>query len=105
MSGGSEAADLLLARTFRTIQETAGIHFTPAPPPGQCDPYADKELPAAPPELVNELARRYVLLFELITGTKFKFDYSSLLSDAVGVETPDEKIIKDVKKAVAAGFV
>ncbi|KAJ1459626.1 hypothetical protein M885DRAFT_459456 [Pelagophyceae sp. CCMP2097] len=39
----------------------------------RCDPYADAELPAAPDDLVCELARRYVLLFELITGQRFDF--------------------------------
>ncbi|KAK9826811.1 hypothetical protein WJX81_003176, partial [Elliptochloris bilobata] len=37
-----------------------------------CDPYADAELPAAPEELVVELARRYVLLYETITGQRFE---------------------------------
>ena len=36
-----------------------------------CDPYADKELPAAPRELVAELAARYVYLYERITGEEF----------------------------------
>lgn len=38
-----------------------------------CDPYNDKELPEAPKELVSELSRRYILLYELITGSKFQF--------------------------------
>lgn len=33
-----------------------------------CDPYHDEVLPAAPPELVNELSRRYLLIFEQLTG-------------------------------------
>jgi phosphoribosylaminoimidazole-succinocarboxamide synthase len=37
----------------------------------RCDPYADKVLPSAPPELVSELSRRYVLLYETITGQRF----------------------------------
>lgn len=36
-----------------------------------CDPYGDAELPAAPKELVAELARRYILLYETITGEAF----------------------------------
>jgi len=36
-----------------------------------CDPYADAELPAAPKELVTELSRRYILLYEMITGESF----------------------------------
>ncbi|OQR81595.1 phosphoribosylaminoimidazole-succinocarboxamide synthase [Thraustotheca clavata] len=54
-----------------------------------CDPYNDDVLPAAPTELVNELARRYILLYELITGEKFAFANGSVpaakaLQDAVG---------------------
>ena len=37
-----------------------------------CDPYKDKVLPEAPEELVIELSRRYIKLFEMITGRKFK---------------------------------
>ena len=37
-----------------------------------CDPYADTELPAAPRSLVAELSKRYIYLFERITGTAFK---------------------------------
>ena len=36
-----------------------------------CDPYKDQVLPAAPAQLVAELSRRYVLLYEMITGQKF----------------------------------
>lgn len=38
-----------------------------------CDPYKDKVLPQAPEELVTELARRYILLHDTITGEKFQF--------------------------------
>eukprot|EP00298_Acanthocystis_sp_HF-20_P006572 c16391_g1_i1.p1 GENE.c16391_g1_i1~~c16391_g1_i1.p1 ORF type:complete len:219 (-),score=85.52 c16391_g1_i1:18-674(-) len=37
------------------------------------DPYKDEVLPKAPGELVAELSRRYVMLFEMITGEKFVF--------------------------------
>lgn len=37
-----------------------------------CNPYEDKDLPAAPAELVSELAWRYIFLFETITGAKFE---------------------------------
>lgn len=36
-----------------------------------CDPYNDIELPIAPRELVEELSRRYILLYERITGENF----------------------------------
>ncbi|KAI5064054.1 hypothetical protein GOP47_0020724 [Adiantum capillus-veneris] len=38
-----------------------------------CDPYNDKVLPSAPSELVSELARRYILLHDTITGEKLQF--------------------------------
>jgi len=38
----------------------------------RCDPYNDKTLPEAPRELRAELSRRYVMLFEKITGENFK---------------------------------
>jgi phosphoribosylaminoimidazole-succinocarboxamide synthase len=37
-----------------------------------CDPYADKTLPDAPAELVEELSRRYIRMYEQITGMKFE---------------------------------
>ncbi|MFT6399429.1 MAG: phosphoribosylaminoimidazole-succinocarboxamide synthase [Bradymonadia bacterium] len=36
-----------------------------------CDPYKDEVLPAAPDELVVELASRYARLYEMITGRDF----------------------------------
>ena len=38
----------------------------------RCDPYSDEELPAAPDDLVVELSRRYIYLYELITGREFQ---------------------------------
>ena len=37
-----------------------------------CDPYKDKVIPDAPEELVIELSKRYIQLFEMITGKKFE---------------------------------
>jgi len=37
-----------------------------------CDPYKDAKLPEAPPELVEELSRRYIQMYEQITGKKFE---------------------------------
>ena len=37
-----------------------------------CDPYNDAVLPEAPQELVAELSRRYIMLYEMITGEKFQ---------------------------------
>jgi len=39
-----------------------------------CNPYTDALLPPAPPELIAELSRRYVQIFEQITGTSFGAD-------------------------------
>uniref|UniRef100_A0A7S0BUG7 Phosphoribosylaminoimidazole-succinocarboxamide synthase, chloroplastic n=1 Tax=Rhodosorus marinus TaxID=101924 RepID=A0A7S0BUG7_9RHOD len=36
-----------------------------------CDPYKDEILPEAPQDLVVELGRRYIMLFQLITGEDF----------------------------------
>ena len=36
-----------------------------------CDPYKDATLPDAPSELVEELSRRYIQMYEQITGEKF----------------------------------
>lgn len=38
----------------------------------RCDPYKEK-IPAVPEDQIIELSRRYVLLYELITGQKFPF--------------------------------
>jgi phosphoribosylaminoimidazole-succinocarboxamide synthase len=44
-----------------------------------CDPYNDKVMPPAPPEMVEELSRRYVQIFEQITGTSFKVETGDIL--------------------------
>ena len=38
-----------------------------------CDPYKDVHLPPAPPSLVAELSRRYIMLYQRITGQAFTF--------------------------------
>jgi len=42
-----------------------------------CDPYKDAVLPEAPADLVDELSRRYVMLYEIITGKAFEFGPSA----------------------------
>ncbi len=44
-----------------------------------CDPYQDATLPPAPPELVQELSRRYIAMFEQITGTEFEYGETPIL--------------------------
>jgi phosphoribosylaminoimidazole-succinocarboxamide synthase len=39
-----------------------------------CDPYKDEKLPKAPLEMVLELSRRYIKIFEQITGNTFKVE-------------------------------
>lgn len=41
-----------------------------------CDPYKDEVLPKAPPELIAELSRRYIEIYETITGKAFSHDFS-----------------------------
>jgi phosphoribosylaminoimidazole-succinocarboxamide synthase len=43
------------------------------------DPYADKTLPEAPAELVAELSRRYIQMYEQITGKKFAYGATPVL--------------------------
>ena len=38
-----------------------------------CDPYEDEVLPPAPDDLVTELSRRHIYLYEKITGRSFEF--------------------------------
>jgi len=39
----------------------------------RCDPYKDAVLPTAPADIVAECARRYLCLYEIITGEDFAF--------------------------------
>ena len=44
----------------------------------RCDPYKDAVLPTPPPDLIAELAARYIQLFEKITSTAFTPDLRPL---------------------------
>mmetsp|Transcript_26380 Transcript_26380/g.66300 ORF Transcript_26380/g.66300 Transcript_26380/m.66300 type:complete len:376 (+) Transcript_26380:598-1725(+) len=59
-----------------------------------CDPYKDEVLPEAPVELVSELSRRYILLYETITGTKIR------LADGVIDPYAMEQSIKQVMSSL-----
>ena len=48
-----------------------------------CDPYKDAVLPKAPPELVAELSRRYIEIYETITGEPFDHDFSQTTLDRI----------------------
>ena len=39
-----------------------------------CDPYKDETLPDAPKDMLAELSRRYIMLYEMITGEIFDID-------------------------------
>ncbi|MFA6273809.1 MAG: phosphoribosylaminoimidazolesuccinocarboxamide synthase [Candidatus Paceibacterota bacterium] len=48
-----------------------------------CDPYNDKVLPEAPSELVAELSRRYIEIYETITGKTFEHDFSQSILERI----------------------
>lgn len=49
----------------------------------RCDPYRDAVVPNAPPDLVYELSRRYLMLYEIITGEIFGFTPPPPIEDAI----------------------
>ncbi|KAE8901501.1 hypothetical protein PF005_g2964 [Phytophthora fragariae] len=51
----------------------------------RCDPYNDAVLPEALKKLVSELPRRCILLYELITGSTFKFAAADFKPDDEGL--------------------
>jgi phosphoribosylaminoimidazole-succinocarboxamide synthase len=57
-----------------------------------CDPYKDETLPDAPEELVIELSKRYIKLYEMITGIDFQAEAGDV----------NERIEKNLK---AKGFM
>ncbi len=57
-----------------------------------CDPYKDEKLPEAPNDMIVELSRRYVQIYEQITGEKFEIN---LEEDIL------ERIKKNLKSYVA----
>mmetsp|Transcript_2007 Transcript_2007/g.6028 ORF Transcript_2007/g.6028 Transcript_2007/m.6028 type:complete len:536 (+) Transcript_2007:215-1822(+) len=48
-----------------------------------CDPYKDEKLPEAPEDLVTELARRYIMLFQTITWEDFDASATPPTADAI----------------------
>ncbi|OGI94996.1 phosphoribosylaminoimidazolesuccinocarboxamide synthase [Candidatus Nomurabacteria bacterium RIFCSPLOWO2_01_FULL_42_17] len=53
-----------------------------------CDPYKDSVLPEAPKEMVQELSRRYIKIYEQITGLPFKIEEGNI----------EERIEKNLEK-------
>jgi len=48
-----------------------------------CDPYKDDKLPEAPKDMVAELSRRYIQIYEQITGIPFMHDFSQPIMDRI----------------------
>ncbi len=48
-----------------------------------CDPYKDAVLPEAPADLVAELSRRYIEIYETITGKPFTHDFNLPLLERI----------------------
>ena len=48
-----------------------------------CDPYKDAVLPKAPVDLVAELSRRYIEIYEMLTGKIFDHDFSQSTAERV----------------------
>lgn len=48
-----------------------------------CDPYKDAVIPDAPVELVAELSRRYIEIYETITGKSFEHDFETPLIERI----------------------
>ena len=48
-----------------------------------CDPYKDEVLPDAPADFIAELSRRYIEIYETITGKPFEHDFSTPIIDRI----------------------
>lgn len=48
-----------------------------------CDPYNDPVLPEAPADLIAELSRRYIEIYEAITGGPFNHDFSQTTAERI----------------------
>lgn len=48
-----------------------------------CDPYKDEVLPEAPADLVEELSRRYIEIYETLTGEKFEINESMPIAERI----------------------
>ena len=48
-----------------------------------CDPYKDKVIPEAPQDMVAELSRRYIQIYEQITGKTFDHDFSQPIAERI----------------------
>lgn len=58
----------------------------------RCDPYKDEVMPTPPNELLGELARRYLMLYELITGETYVFPEGAM--NGMGTDATNQLIQK-----------
>jgi phosphoribosylaminoimidazole-succinocarboxamide synthase len=66
-----------------------------------CDPYNDETLPEAPIELVHELSRRYIYLYQTITGKTFLPTIPEYVIQPWGegvIQSRTEQIEKSIQK-------
>jgi phosphoribosylaminoimidazole-succinocarboxamide synthase len=57
-----------------------------------CDPYKDEVLPEAPADMIAELSRRYIAIYEKITGEKFNVDLVTPIEDRIEKNLSEFKI-------------
>lgn len=48
-----------------------------------CDPYKDKVLPQAPADMVEELSRRYIEIYQQLTGQTFDVDATAPIAERI----------------------
>jgi phosphoribosylaminoimidazole-succinocarboxamide synthase len=48
-----------------------------------CDPYKDAVLPEAPADMVTELSRRYIEIYQQLTGATFEVDNSLPIAERI----------------------
>ena len=48
-----------------------------------CDPYKDEKLPEAPADMIAELSRRYIEIYETITGKTFEHDFNTPILERI----------------------
>ena len=59
-----------------------------------CDPYNDENLPDAPKDMLAELSRRYIMLYEIITGEVIDIDALSKGTDNINTAIEKAMAVK-----------
>ncbi len=57
-----------------------------------CDPYKDEVLPPAPKELIVEMSRRYIEVYERLTGKAFEVDLETSIEERIAKNLESFKI-------------